>query len=190
MKILFAQGNPGSQYTQSRHNIGFTALDAFAAKYSGAFVSKSKFHCELAELTIAGEKILLIKPTTFYNETGKSLRQIMDFYKVDIGNILVIHDELVLPFGKIRIRHSGRDAGNNGIKSLNSHIGENYTRLRIGVYNELRDRMNDADFVLGKFSQTEQDMLEKYILPKTTELLDAFVVSDLADESFAVLPKL
>lgn len=189
MKIIFAQGNPGSQYTKNRHNIGFIAVDTFADSRSVSFATKSKFHSEIAELNIAGEKVLLVKPTTFYNETGKSMRAIMDFYKVDINDVLVIHDELVLPFGKIRIRHSGRDAGNNGIKSLNAHIGETYARLRIGIYNELRDRMHDADFVLGNFSQKEQEELKQFVLPKALALIDAFISNNLADESFSTLPK-
>jgi PTH1 family peptidyl-tRNA hydrolase len=189
VKIIFAQGNPGTQYAKNRHNIGFIVVDTFADSKSVSFAAKSKFHSEIAELNIAGEKVLLVKPTTFYNETGKSMRAIMDFYKVDINDVLVVHDELVLPFGKIRIRQSGRDAGNNGIKSLNAHIGETYARLRIGVYNELRDRMHDADFVLGNFSQTEQGELKQFILPKALTLIDAFISNKLTDESFSTLPK-
>jgi len=190
MKIIFAQGNPGAEYEQSRHNIGFIVLDTIAKNNTATFLNKSKFHAMIAETNLAAEKVLLVKPTTFYNETGKSLRTIMDFYKVDINDVLVVHDELVLPFGKIRIRHSGRDAGNNGIKSLNAHVGENYTRLRIGIYNELRDRMHDADFVLGKLSQTERNELEKYILPKADDLITSFVHRGLVDDSFSLLPKI
>ena len=189
MKLILAQGNPGIEYAKTRHNVGFLALDFYANKQEVGFQNKPKFRAEIAEINSRGEKILLVKPTTFYNETGKSMRAIMDFYKVDINNILVIHDELVLPFGKIRIRHSGRDAGNNGIKSLNAHIGETYARLRIGIYNELRDRMHDADFVLGNFSQKEQEELKQFVLPKALALIDAFISNNLADESFSTLPK-
>ncbi len=160
MKIIFAQGNPGNQYTNTRHNIGFLMLDSFAAENATTFSSKTKFHADIAELSISGEKVLLVKPTTFYNETGTSARALIDFYKIDAATeFLVIHDELALPFGTIKTRFDGSDAGNNGIKSLNSHIGQNYARIRLGIYNPLRDQMDDGDFVLGKFSKAESEAL-------------------------------
>lgn len=186
MKIIFAQGNPGPSYTNTRHNIGFLCIDAFVQETGESFSDKSKFNALIAELTVAGEKILFVKPTTFYNETGLSLRKIQDFYKCDVRDILVIHDELALPFGKIRVRHSGSDAGNNGIKSLNNHIGEDYTRLRIGIWNELRERMHDADFVLSQFSGNEKAVLKKTLFSKTNELIDQFIRAGLPDESFSL----
>ena len=113
MKVIFAQGNPGRQYAATRHNVGFIILDALA---DGAhFAPKPKFFAEMAETQIAGEKTLLIKPQTFYNETGRSARAILDFYKLDPSDLLVIHDDLALAFGSLRIRDKGSDAGNNGI---------------------------------------------------------------------------
>lgn len=158
MKIILAQGNPGTQYEKTRHNIGFIMLDTFAQQAGATFSDKTKFHASIAETALGGEKILLVKPTTFYNETGIAARALCDFYKLDpTEDLLVIHDDLALPFGTIRTREKGRDAGNNGIKSLNTHIGESYKRIRIGIYNDLRDRMDDVDFVLGVFSRTEHD---------------------------------
>ena len=172
MKVIFAQGNPGRQYTATRHNVGFIILDALA---DGAhFAPKPKFFAEMAETQIAGEKTLLVKPQTFYNETGRSARAILDFYKLDPSDLLVIHDDLALPFGSLRIREKGSDAGNNGIKSLNAHLGPDYMRLRVGIYNDLRDRMHDADFVLGNLSSTEQAFLIKTIIPKIDELVESF----------------
>lgn len=188
MKILFAQGNPGLHYEHTRHNIGYKAVGEFAAKHSGSFVNKSKFFADVAEISIEGEKVILVKPTTFYNETGRSLRAIMDFYKVGNDDVLVVHDELALPFGKIRIRHSGSDAGNNGIKSLNSVIGENYARLRVGIYNELRDLAHDSNFVLSKLNKNETVNFEKYVLPKIFDILNEFIhTGDIADESFTLI---
>src|SRR5438445_447838 len=138
MKLIFAQGNPGSQYATTRHNVGFLILDQLAAKAGKEFIKKPKFHADVAELTIAGEKVLLVKPTTFYNETGQSARSLVDFYKLDtMSDVLVVHDDLALPLGTIRTREKGSDAGNNGIKSLNAHLGHDYHRIRIGIYNEL-----------------------------------------------------
>lgn len=160
MKIIFAQGNPGANYKTTRHNVGFMALDKIARGNNASFSTKSKFQAEVAELTLEGENVLLVKPTTFYNETGIVARQLIDFYKLTAStDFLVIHDELALPFGVVRTRTQGSDAGNNGIKSLNAHLGPQYARIRIGIYNSLRDQTDDANFVLGNFSLDEKDSL-------------------------------
>lgn len=175
MKIIFAQGNPGAQYTTTRHNIGFMALDALAKKWGAEFVKKPKFHADIAELSANGEKILLVKPTTFYNETGQAARLLLDFYKLDASDdFLVIHDDLALPFGTIRTREKGSDAGNNGVKSLNAHIGQQHRRVRIGIYATPRDHMNDADFVLGSFSPKEKNALPA-VLQQAEHFVDGFV---------------
>lgn len=175
MKFIFAQGNPGLEYAKTRHNVGFMALDVYADKNDAAFQPKSKFIADIAELTVGGEKVLLIKPSTFYNETGRCARAILDFYKESPENFLVIHDELALPLGTLRTREKGSDAGNNGIKSLNAHIGEAYGRIRVGIANDNLEHVGAHDFVLGTFSQDEAETLEKTILPKITELIDDFV---------------
>lgn len=175
MKLIFAQGNPGSQYAYSRHNVGFIVLDHLAEKWGITFIEKTKFNSLIAETTLDGEKILLVKPLTYYNETGVAARKLTDFYKLDPArDILVIHDELSLPFGVIRTRPSGSDAGNNGIKSLNAHLGPDYHRIRIGVYNELREHQPDADFVLASFSADEKNALGA-ILAQIERLVDDFI---------------
>ena len=175
MKIIFAQGNPGDQYAATRHNVGFYIVDMIAQANRVDFIKKPKFHADIAEVVIEGEKTLLVKPSTFYNETGQSARKLVDFYKLTAADdVLVIHDDLALPLGTLRIRDSGRDAGNNGIKSLNAHLGENYTRVRVGIYNELRDRIHDADFVLSNFTKSEADALYETITPKVIELIHSF----------------
>lgn len=175
MKVIFAQGNPGSQYTATRHNVGFIFADMLAKKWGIDFSQKTKFHADIAEIIITGEKILIVKPTTFYNDTGLAARALLDFYKIDPAeDFLVIHDEIALPFGTIRSREKGRDAGNNGVKSLNAHIGENHKRIRVGVYQPLRDRMHDADFVLGKFTPDEQNALSR-IFTEVERFVDGFI---------------
>lgn len=186
MKLIFAQGNPGKQYEATRHNVGFLALDYYAQQNSLEFQSKMKFNADIAEATLGGEKILFVKPMTFYNETGVSARAIADFYKIDSTDILAIHDELALPFGKIRIRHDGSDAGNNGIKSLNSHIGKQYARVRIGIQNEIYEKTQDTDFVLGKFNTSEVKKLQEYIFPEVTSIIERFVADSLVDESITI----
>ena len=164
MKLILAQGNPGKEYEGTRHNIGFAVLNDIAAQSSSSFTEKTKFHAEVAEVVIKGEKILLAKPTTFYNETGTAARAIVDFYKINPAtDILVIHDELALPFGVLKTRASGSDAGNNGIKSLNRHLGAEYNRLRIGIANPLRDHIDDSTFVLGKFTAEEREKLPQIL---------------------------
>ena len=175
MKIIFAQGNPGKAYEHTRHNIGFFLVDELAKNHGAEFANKPKFHAEIAEFATEGEKVLLAKPTTFYNETGTSARALADFYKcAPSTDMLVIHDELALPFGTLRTREKGRDAGNNGIKSLNAHLGPDYLRLRVGVYNEKRDRLADTDFVLGKFTPEEKAALPK-IRQATEKITDDFI---------------
>jgi PTH1 family peptidyl-tRNA hydrolase len=184
MKIIFAQGNPGAQYANTRHNVGFLIIDTLAARHRADFVKKTKFHADIAEIAIAGEKVLLVKPATFYNETGQTARMLVDFYKLNPStDLLVIHDDLALPLGTLRIRDKGRDAGNNGIKSLNAHLGSNYARIRVGIYNDLRDRIHDADFVLSNFTKNEADALKDTISPKVIELIDAFCAGNIETTS-------
>lgn len=188
MKLLLAQGNPGTEYHITRHNIGWQCLDGLARQHGATFSAKPKFFADIAELTLQGEKVLLVKPSTFYNETGRSARAICDFYKLNPAtDVLVLHDDLVLPFGKLRIREKGRDAGNNGIKSLNAHIGMNYMRLRIGIYSPLRDRIHDADFVLKRFSSEEQAAIIARIIPASIEAMHRFIAGTLTVDSISVL---
>ncbi len=175
MKVILAQGNPGTEFTRTRHNVGFMALDHYVDQKGLKFVSKQKMFADIAEIGGGEDKVLLVKPTTFYNETGRSARAIADFYKVPTDNFLVIHDDLSLPFGTIRTREKGRDAGNNGIKSLNASLGENYMRIRVGTRNDLTEKIGDHDFVLSSFSSTEREKAESDILPKIVELIDDFV---------------
>lgn len=175
MKIILAQGNPGAEYEKTRHNVGFLALDFYASDGGYSFQPKPKFHADIAEVLHGDDKILLVKPTTFYNETGKCARALADFYKLDATDILVIHDELSLPFGTLRTREKGSDAGNNGIKSLNAHLGENYARLRVGTSNEIAQHQSPYDFVLSKFNAEESKKLTSDIFPKINQIIDEFI---------------
>lgn len=176
MKLIFAQGNSEAKYDNTRHNIGFRVLDEFASSLNLQWSNKTKFDAHIAETTIGSEKVILAKPTTYYNETGQSARKIVDFYTLDSAtDVLVIHDELALPIGTVRTRKQGSDAGNNGVKSLNNHLGQDYHRIRIGISNDLRDRTDDAEFVLSKFTVDEKTQLNETIIPQTTELINQFL---------------
>ena len=184
MKIIFAQGNPGTQYARTRHNAGFIALDHIADKLSATWRTESKFRAEIAETHVGGEKILFVKPQSFYNETGNVARSLIDFYKLDPSqDFLVIHDELALPFGALRVREKGSDAGNNGIKSLNSHLGPDYARIRVGIWNDLRNHINDADFVLSSFTGKEREELARLIEQKIAPMVEAFINGTLESTS-------
>lgn len=185
MKLIFGQGNPGQQYEPTRHNVGWQALDMLQVRYGTSDWKKpTRTNAQIAEATIEGEKVLLIKPLSYYNETGPVARALLSFYRLSAKNdLLVIHDELALPFGTLRIREKGSDAGNNGIKSLNQHIGDEYARLRVGIWNELRDRIDDADFVLSRFTKTEQEALKERILPAIATVAESFVTATLKNTS-------
>lgn len=178
--MIFAQGNPGKDYARTRHNAGFIVLDAIAQAEDASWKVSDKFKAEIAEVSLNHEKVLLVKPLSFYNQTGQVARAIVDFYKLEPAEeVLVIHDELALPFGTVRVREKGSDAGNNGIKSLNAHLGENYSRIRIGIWNERRDVMNDADFVLSAFTEDEANTLKALSDTTLAKLILAFVKGEL-----------
>lgn len=179
MKLIFGLGNPGNNYTDTRHNVGFVAVGAFVKLHGGSFSEKSKLKAHIAEVSVDGEKILLAKPDTFYNLVGESYRAIIDFYKIEPRDTLVIHDELALPFGTVRVREGGSDAGNNGIKSVNQHGGETSMRIRVGIANEDRQLIGDVDFVLGRLKSEESKKLESHILSTVTTLMDDFAADKL-----------
>lgn len=184
MKIILAQGNPGAKYNGSRHNVGFQLADILAESQGATFSTKTKFKAEIAEFSAKGEKILIVKPTTFYNETGFSARALCDFYKVDHRqDLLILHDDLSLPFGTIRTRQKGSDAGNNGLKSIIAHLDDEFPRIKIGIANLILTRSPQTDFVLNKFSLEEAKKL-----PEVFEICLGFI-GDFLDDKFENLKK-
>lgn len=162
------------------------AIDSLAKTHGTSFAEKTKFGAYLAEFSHSGEKVLLARPTTFYNEVGLAARALIDFYKlIPAEDVLVIHDELALPFGTIRARKKGSDAGNNGIKSLNAHIGQDYARLRIGIHAPDHTG-DDAGYVLSKFSAKEIKTLKEEIIPKIHDYVKMFLDEALEDTSYNI----
>lgn len=187
MKIIFAQGNPEQRYANTRHNTGFMVVDALARDERIKWRDIDKYKARVAELTIDGEKVMLVKPLSFYNDSGLVARQLIDYYKLEPStDFVVIHDDLALPLGTIRTRQSGSDAGNNGIKSLNAHIGVLYPRIRVGIWTEQRDLMDDVHYVLGSFSKTERAKINTDIIPHTIELVRMFIAGTLPVSSSSV----
>lgn len=158
MLLIVGLGNPGSQYARNRHNVGFMAADAIVRRHSFSGFSK-KFRAEIAEGTLAGEKTLIIKPMTFMNLSGDSVCEAMRFYKLKPADIIVIHDELDIAPGKLKLKTGGGNGGHNGLKSIDAHCGKDYKRLRIGIgHPGHKDRVNPH--VLGDFAKADQDWLQ------------------------------
>lgn len=179
MKLIVGLGNPEERYNGTRHNAGFLIVGSYAKEKGVALQPKDKFKALVGEFSAETEKVILALPTTYYNLSGEATRAIMDFYKLSSDDILVIHDELALPFGSIRARIGGSDAGNNGVKSITQHVGPDTARLRIGIYNELREKIDDADFVLSRFTSKEAETLPT-LTQKAAELIDDFITGNFA----------
>jgi PTH1 family peptidyl-tRNA hydrolase len=162
--LIIGLGNIGKEFESTRHNSGFMTVDAYAKENSfPAWQEKPKFKAFISEDFVAGKKIVLAKPTTLYNLSGESVRALKDFYKLSNKDIIVVHDELDLPFGTVKEKQGGGSAGSNGLKSIITHIGEDFKRIRIGIKNDLLERIDAADFVLAKFSSTEKKQLDDII---------------------------
>lgn len=174
MKLILAQGNPGPEYASTRHNAGWLVLDRYAADKGATFRLASKWNAEVAEVSVAGERALLVKPTTYYNQTGEAAQAIANFYKILPEDTLVIHDELALGFGIIRTRRGGADAGNKGVKSITAHLGPDTARLRIGIATDKLALMDAADFVLSRLSRDEIAKLAE-LHPTFAAILDSFI---------------
>ncbi len=172
MNLVVGLGNPGSEYATTRHNIGMMILEEMFGSSMGW---KSKFKGEYLQSNIGKEKAIFLRPMTYMNLSGESVRPCMDFFKIDRKNLLVIHDELDLPFGTIMFKNGGGYAGHNGLKSIGQHIGgAEYKRLRLGIG---RPKHGDvSNFVLSSFSAEEQLSLDHY-LQEGVKALEFFLVN-------------
>ncbi|HFQ61453.1 MAG TPA: aminoacyl-tRNA hydrolase [Epsilonproteobacteria bacterium] len=158
MTLFVGLGNPGSQYEETRHNIGFKVIDKLVADFGARDISKISFHGQLYRSTNS----LFLKPTTFMNLSGKSVQPVKHFFKVELDDVIVIHDDIDLPFGAVRFKRGGGHGGHNGLKSLDTHMTKEYLRVRIGV-GKPEYKSQVADYVLHDFSKEEQAVLEKLI---------------------------
>jgi len=177
IKLIVGLGNVGSDYEGTRHNLGFYCLDRLAGAFRATWQDKPRFKALVTEQRMHDQKVILAKPTTFYNLSGEAVNALATFYKIPTADILVIHDELDLPFGKIRTRIAGSDAGNNGIKNITSHLGSAFARIRIGIDNDQTVYRDAADFVLDYFLPQEQQVLPR-IAEHVLQFTDEFVSED------------
>ena len=162
MKILIGLGNPGNKYTGTRHNIGFRIIDHFASyHYFPSF--KKQFHglvsTKKIERNNSSQKIVLVQPQTFMNLSGKTVQSLLSFFKEPIENVIVIHDELSLPFGTLRCKRNGGHAGHNGLRDISAKVGSNYPRLRFGI-NRPPAGWDTANYVLAKWTKDENAQLD------------------------------
>ncbi len=159
--VITGLGNPGMQYENTRHNAGFIAIDALAAKL-GVQINRMKFKGLTAEVTIEGKRCLLLKPNTFMNLSGESVVQALEFYKLDAQKLIVLYDDVSLDPGKLRIRRKGSHGGHNGIRSIIDLTGrDDFPRVKIGVGKKPHPDYDLAKWVLGKFPKEDQEKLDQ-----------------------------
>lgn len=162
MKLIAGLGNPGSDFEQTRHNIGFEVMDALSDAHHFP-LDKLKFNAQFGKGKIKGEDLILVKPLTYMNLSGEAIAPLMDFYKIPIEDVLVVYDDLDLPTGRIRLREKGSAGGHNGIKSIIQHLGtQNFKRLRIGI-GRPSGRQPVVDYVLKRFDKEDQPVVDDAI---------------------------
>lgn len=172
MKLIVGLGNPGKEYENTRHNMGFMMLDHYAKDKNLNF-SKNKFGGVYTEFNKNNEKVILLKPQQYINLSGEVIKKYVDFYKINFDDLLIISDDLDMPFGKIKIKYKGSSGGHNGLKNIENHLGTNsYRRIKIGISND--KNINTKDYVLSKLSKEDN---QKLICVQNT-------LSDILDDYF------
>ncbi len=175
MKLIVGLGNKGREYENTRHNMGFMLVDRYLEYKNISLKFKEKFNAMYVETTINNEKVIFIKPTTYMNNSGMAVRAFLDFYKLDVQDILVISDDLDLDLGKFRLRRNGSSGGHNGLKSIISHLNsDDFKRLRIGISNDKDDVIN---YVLSRFSKKELNEIDT-MYDTLVKVLDDYFVMD------------
>lgn len=173
--LIVGLGNVGREYDGTRHNVGFACVDAFArANEFDQWIEKKDLKCFFASSVLGESRVILIKPTTFMNLSGEAVQATVHFYKIAPEHIVVVHDELDIPFGQIRMRMGGSSAGHNGLKSIMQFFGEGFGRVRVGIGPKTPPQIDAADFVLAKFSPEEQAQLPN-LSRETGAILSEFV---------------
>lgn len=175
MEIIVGLGNPGSQYRDSRHNVGFQVIDRLAEHIIGQkFKWKKGFSAQVINHHYKGKDLILVKPQTFMNLSGKSVREVVTFYKINYNHLLIVYDDFNLPLGKLRIRERGSSGGHHGMDSIINNLQSNdFPRIRIGIRNEeLLENLDYSSFVLAKFLPEEKDLMENTIIRATLAVED------------------
>ncbi len=171
MVLFVGLGNPTQKYQNTRHNFGFMVIDEFIKHHETSLANKAKFQGELFK----SSKFLALKPNTYMNNSGLSVKAVKDFFKLE--KVIVLHDDLDLPLGSLRFKQGGSSGGHNGLKSIDAHISQNYTRIRLGI-GKPAYKGEVINFVLEDFSKGEQDCVKK-VVSQTCKALEMFLSSDL-----------
>jgi PTH1 family peptidyl-tRNA hydrolase len=158
LRVIVGLGNPGPEHLVTRHNAGFWFVDLLARRHGGEFRDYRKYSGETARITLNQREIVLLKPTTYMNRSGLSVRQLSDFYKVAPDEILVAHDELDLPVGSVRLKQGGGHGGHNGLRDIITHVGETFWRLRLGIGHP-GNKADVIDYVLTRAPRAEEDTI-------------------------------
>ncbi len=158
LRVIVGLGNPGPEHQVTRHNAGFWFVDLLARRHGGEFRDYRKYSGETARVTISGQDLILLKPTTYMNRSGLSIRQVSDFFKIVADDILVAHDELDLPVGSVRLKSGGGHGGHNGLRDTIAHIGEMFWRLRLGIGHP-GNKTEVLDYVLTRAPRLEEDLI-------------------------------
>lgn len=186
---IIGLGNIGEEYAHTRHNIGFDCLDHFAkANEFPDWVNKKDLKAMISIKTLGDSRLILVKPTTLMNLSGDAVNQVIQYYKIPTSNLLVVHDEIDVVFGKIKSKKDGSSAGHNGVQSIIDLLGEDFNRLRIGIGPKIPERIETADFVLQKFNKELTKDMDKLFL-ESTSMINEFVFGDrsLAGETRAFI---
>lgn len=175
MKIIIGLGNPGRQYEDTRHNAGFMVVDKFAEKH-GVDISKARFNALLGEVFVNGEKIVLVKPMTYMNNSGQAVGEVLNFYKPDLEDIIVVVDDIEIELGMLRIRAKNGKGTHNGLKSIFAYLKtDDYAKMKLGVGKFKRD-MDLADFVLARPSKEDDEIIDD-LIDRAVDALDEFTAS-------------
>ncbi|MDD4801357.1 MAG: aminoacyl-tRNA hydrolase [Syntrophomonas sp.] len=161
MKVIVGLGNPGKDYKNTRHNVGYMVLEELAARFQ-IEKQESKFDAIIGHIRIKGEKVLLVKPLTFMNLSGKSVQPLVNWYKLNLDDLIVVYDDMDLPIGTIRIRNGGGNGGHNGMKSIAAHLNtQEFARVRIGI--DRPEKQDAVTWVLGRFNEEDQEQIGRTI---------------------------
>ena len=174
MKLIIGLGNPGKEYDNTRHNAGFMVIDNYA-KTKGIEINKNKFNGLYNEFVFNGEKVILLKPLSYMNLSGEVVKKYVDYFKINIENILIINDDMDIALGKYKLKASGSSAGHNGLKNISQNLGtDSYKRLKIGIS---KNNIEMKDYVLGKFNTDELVKLNEVIKNSESILNDYLALS-------------
>ncbi|MDX2000556.1 MAG: aminoacyl-tRNA hydrolase [Thermoanaerobaculia bacterium] len=187
ISLVVGLGNPGAEYAATRHNAGVWLVDEWARRAGSAFTAEPKFGGELAKISVGGKSVWLFKPSSYMNVSGPPVQRVANFYKVPLEAILVVHDELELPPGEVRLKRGGGHAGHNGLRDLAKHVGADTWRLRLGIGRPEGKKMEVADYVLARPTRDERAWIDAAI-DSALAAAPALVSGDFAAAAAALDP--